>query len=92
MLTIDPFKPAPRHRKRATARRYVTGTLLAITAVIVAALLFQAITAVSGDAPDLFGGTVAHDATRAVAGFTPSPAPLGHGLVSRAVTRHYRAR
>ena len=91
MLTIDRIKPRGRHRKRHTARRYVTITLLVITAAIAAALVFQAITAISGAAPS-FGATVAHDATRVVAGFTPSPAPLGHGLVSRAVTGHYRAR
>ena len=92
MLTRDPFKPAPRHRKPATARRYVTGTLEVLAALFVGAVLFWILTGASGAAPDPLGHLVAHDATRAAQRFTPSPAPLTHGLVARGVTGHYRAR
>ena len=87
MLTIDPFRPPARHRKR-TLRRYMTGTLELIAAGIVAALMFWVLTAASGEAPAVWPGQVTRAATRAVAGFTPSARPITPGHVSRAATGH----
>ena len=82
MLARDPFKPPARHaRPRRTPRRAMIGASAAIAAAGVLVLAGHA-HAATRPASDL-GGIVAHAATGAASGFTPSPGPMIPARVSQ---------